>query len=198
MTNEERKAIKKWRESADPFIKKYAKEFKLHKRSYAVWKDKNGVFYCLTLVECVPGNKPCLDVEITVKPLWLDDLYWTIEKSLESNITKPKSLRAVGVWTVSGLQIKKETLIANEFSDMEMERLVKSEIEGFAKLPEFTQNDFVKAVENGEYDHLTGQILTAIHNDDYEKARFLAQQGIDDPKSLSTFYKRAIEYIESL
>lgn len=194
MTREENQRNKEWRKSVAVYIKEYAKAFKVKKRSDAVWYDKDGMFYYMYLHELGLNNLPHIDITIMAKPLWLDNIYWTIERSL-GYITKPKGIHADYDWSVRGLIRKKDTINAADFSDMETEKMVRTAFEIFDSVPPISEKDFFEAVESGEYENPIGIIITAIRYRDYLTARRLAQEKID-AKALSTFYQRAIDFLD--
>lgn len=195
MTREERERIKEWRKSVAAYIKEYAKAFKVKKRSDAVWYTKDGMFYYMYLHELAFNNSPHIDITIMAKPLWLDDIYWTIERSFRDWITKPKGVHSDYDWSVKGLIRRKETINAADFSETETDKMVKTAFEIFTGIPEISERDFLKAVESGEYENPIGQIITAICYRDYMTARRLAQEKVD-ANVISTFYQRAIDYLD--
>lgn len=194
MTREENQRNKEWRKSVAAYINEYAKAFKVKKRSDAVWYDKDGMFYYMYLHELGLNNSPHIDITIMAKPLWLDNIYWTIERSL-GYITKPKGVHSDYDWSVRGLIRKKDTINAADFSDMETEKMVRTAFEIFDSVPPISEKDFFEAVESGEYENPIGIIITAIRYRDYLTARRLAQEKID-AKALSTFYQRAIDFLD--
>lgn len=195
MTREENQRNKEWRKSVAAYIKEYAKAFKVKKRSDAVWYDKDGMFYYMYLHELGLNNSPHIDITIMAKPLWLDNIYWTIERAFKDWITKSKGVHSDYDWSVKGLIRKKQTVSAADFSDMETEKMVRTAFEIFDSVPPISENDFFEAVESGEYENPIGIIITAIRYRDYLTARRLAQEKIDS-KALSTFYQRAIDFLD--
>ena len=194
MTREENQRNKEWRKSVAAYIKEYAKAFKVKKRSDAVWYDKDGMFYYMYLHELGLNNLPHIDITIMAKPLWLDHIYWTIERSL-GDITQPQGIHSDYDWSVRGLIRRNETITAAVFSETETEKMVKTAFEIFDSVPRISEEDFLEAVESGEYENPIGQIITAIRYRDYMTARRLAQEKVD-AKVLSTFYQRAIDFLD--
>lgn len=148
-------------------IKLYAKEFKLKKRSDAVWCDKDGMFYYMYIHELGLNNSPHIDIKVMAKPMWLDDIYWTIERAFAYGSSKPKGAHADYDRSVRGLVRSEQTISAADYSDGETSRMVRTAFELFAQIPEISEEDFLESVQNGEYENPVGIIITAIRYRDY-------------------------------
>lgn len=199
MTREQQKAIREWKKAETVLTKKYAKLYNLKKKDYAVWQEKDNMFYWLFLYvgATIDGNV-CLSSTVYYKPLWLDDIFWRI-MGMESNIQEPKSLRAVGAFSLRGVEYKKESFCPDNPCIEELEKLIRQEVEAFVDIPAILSvNDYLKNTRSELYHGDIMLVINEIHNKNYSNAKRLLSE-----KRITSFYNegedfnsRAIKYID--
>lgn len=73
------------------------------------------------------------DTKENIKPLWIDDLLWNF-LNISNNKKEPLSLRAVGAFTVHGVEIYQRYDELPNGSLQELEEYVEEYLEHFIKL----------------------------------------------------------------
>lgn len=104
--------------------------------SYINFKVNGGYFFCLYFHE--NGSSYPNEAKLTVKPMYADDLWWTIWDA-EENIKSPLSLRGTSAFTIAGQIIKTYSTLGSDNIDNSVEFYksvfddADSEIEQFLK-----------------------------------------------------------------
>ena len=104
--------------------------------SYINFKVDGGYFFCLYFNE--NGSYYPNEAKLTVKPMYADDLWWTIWDA-EENIKSPLSLRGTGAFAISGQIMKTYSTLGSDNIDDSAEFYKRvfddadSEIEQFLK-----------------------------------------------------------------
>ena len=104
--------------------------------SYINFKVDGGYFFCLYFNE--NGSYYPNEAKLTVKPMYADDLWWTIWDA-EENIKSPLSLRGTGAFAIAGQIMKTYSTLGSDNIDDSAEFYKRvfddadSEIEQFLK-----------------------------------------------------------------
>ena len=122
MTREESRARNALEKVSNKCRKQVAKSFGWKQCDYLNWKIESGYYFslCHLVLE---------QVELSVKPYFIDDLWWDIFEMPE-NKKAPKSLRGNGTYAVSGIDIKEYVVFDKD------------------KIPVYTEDDVIARWED--------------------------------------------------
>ena len=122
MTREESKARNALEKVSNKCRKQVAKNFGWKQSGYLNWRIDSGYYFslCHLVLE---------QVELSVKPYFIDDLWWDIFEMPE-NKQAPKSLRGNGAFAVSDVKLKEYAVFDT------------------AKIPVYTEDDVIARWES--------------------------------------------------
>ena len=122
MTREESRARNALEKVSNKFRKQVAKSFGWKQCDYLNWKIDSGYYFslCHLVLE---------QVELSVKPFFIDDLWWDIFEMPECK-KAPKSLRGNGAFAVPDVHLKEYVVFEKE------------------KIPVYTEDDVIARWEN--------------------------------------------------
>lgn len=104
MTREQQKKLREFKKVLPKIIQAEIKKYKLKKKDFMVWFQKEELFFNLNISICErDGLCYCTSIE-RIKPLWIDDILWDV-LGMPENKNEPASLRAIGAFTVYGSEI---------------------------------------------------------------------------------------------
>lgn len=170
MTREEQKKLRELNRALPQIIKSEIKKYKLKKKDYMVWFQKNDLFFSLLIdVRERDGHCYCSSIE-QIKPMWIDDLLWDI-LGMPENKNEPVSLRAIGAFTVYGSEIysTEEELVSWEPN--ELEKYVVQYLEHFYQNIQLCEIEkFYECMHVSPYHQELRKGLSLIHNGEYQKA----------------------------
>ncbi len=173
MKREQQRKLKELKKALPLIIKEKIKKYKFKKNAYMVWSEKNDLFYDMHIHIGVLGSDEnillCGTCE-RIKPMWLDDLLWDL-LNMPSNKNEPKSLRAIGAFTVSGVVYYTQSYRIDNWSYEEVEACVEKCMEEFYKhIQMMTINVFYALSDNPSYHDELRRTLILIHDEKYQEA----------------------------
>lgn len=170
MTREQQKNLKELKKALPKIIQSEIKKYKLKKKDFMVWYQKEDLFFDLQInIRERGGHCYCGCVE-RLKPLWLDDLLWELLEMPE-NKNEPVSLRAIGAFTVYGSEIYRTETELISWETEELEKNVVTYIEHFYQnvhacgIEKFYEN----MCENPYHQELR-TALSLVHDQKYQRA----------------------------
>lgn len=171
MTREQQRKLRELKSNLSKILKEKSKKYNLKKRDYMLWFQKGDMFFtCLLYVGFSMDGKFVCDTIENMKPLWIDDLLWDFLKSPE-NKKQPLSLRAIGAFTVHGVDLyrSRDELINGELSELEI--CVEKYIEHFYQTIQSVKPDvFYQNISSSPYHEELRISLTFIHEKKYKEA----------------------------
>lgn len=133
-------------------LKEKVKAYKMKKKDYMIWYSINDLFIeCMIDVRETVDDRCCCSIQVKIKPLWIDDLLWDC-LGMENNKAEPMSLRAIGAFTVSGVEVYSDYAYLKEWTREEMEKYVDLYLEKFNQIMnEVTIDDFYAHISDNTY-----------------------------------------------
>lgn len=134
MTREQQRQLRELKKTLPKILKEKIKKYKFKKKDYMIWFQKEDMFLtCLINVGFTMDGRFICDTKENIKPLWIDDLLWNF-LNMSNNKKEPLSLRAVGAFTVHGVEIYQRYDELPNGSLQELEEYVEEYLEHFIKL----------------------------------------------------------------
>lgn len=171
MTREEQKKLRELNKVLPKMLQNKIKKYEFKKRDYVIWCIKDNLFFTLNLHIGVPDDGKCYCwTSESIKPLWLDDLFWEIFQ-MESNKSEPLSLRAIGAFTIRGSQVFEDKTELVEWSIDELDKYIDGCLEHFyTSVQVCTVDDFYSNLDIAGYHGELRNALSLIHNKKYQQA----------------------------
>ena len=170
MTREQQRQFKQLNTALPKILKELAKEKKLKKKDYMLYATRKDMFFdCIIFVSVNDNNECICSTRETMKPFWIDDLLWEL-LDMKENAKAPVSLRAVGAFTISGVDIYQKQTVLNEWTEDELRKVVEEFVDHFCKSIKETPESAFEDNLNQEYHRELRQALYYIHNEQYQKA----------------------------
>lgn len=170
MTREQQKKLKELKSALPKIIQSEIKKFKLKKKDFMVWFQKEELFFDLMISICEKeGHCYCTGVE-RLKPLWIDDLLWDL-LGMPENKNEAASLRAIGAFAVYGSEIYsvKTELVSWEMA--ELEQCVIAYVEHFYRdIQSCTIKNFYESMSVSLYHQELRKALSLVHEKEYQEA----------------------------
>ena len=170
MTREQQKKLKTLKTALPKMIQTEIKKFKLKKKDFMVWFQKEDLFFDLMISVCErDGHCYCDSVE-RLKPLWIDDLLWDL-LGMPENKKEAASLRAIGAFTVYGSQICKLETELSCWEFEELEACVTAYIEHFYQdIQSCGMEHFQEYTDREPYHRELRKALSLVHDGQYQDA----------------------------
>lgn len=170
MKREKQIQFKQLKTALPKIIRELASKYKLKKKDYILYGVKDELFLDCHIFISINDNEECIcSIRENLKPLWLDELLWDL-LDMSDNSKEPISLRAVGAFTVSGVNIFKKTTILEQWSEDQLMEIVEGYVVHFANnILEVKADDFIKNISQ-PYHQNVRTALYYIHNERYEDA----------------------------
>ena len=171
MKREEQRKLRELKKALPKLLKEKAKKYKFKKKDYMLWFNSNDLFFSnhIDVGETIDGGC-CCSYRITVKPLWIDDLLWEC-LDMKENIKEPISLRSIGAFTVSGVEINFDFDLMKEWTIEELELIVDKYLNKFYEVIQMTTiEDFYSNLSNDSYHEELRVALTMLHDKKYQEA----------------------------
>lgn len=172
------------------------RSYKYKQSDYINWKIKDGYFFCLDTFLYYNTKTHCMRPELSVKPLYIDDLYWKIIYP-HCEMKLPDSRRGNGILSHLNENIWKEKtpdILNTEFKVEEFEQKIsdiflKAEQEISAFLRKYPHPDLFGdfLAENGGGCALNN-ILILINQGDFAEAAQLTKERIAAKRGVTTTY----------
>lgn len=201
MTREQQKKLKVLEASFMKLAQPYIKKYKLKKKDFMLWAERDGLFFSLFAdVSVNPTDGKCYCTErVTVKPLWADDTFWEI-MGMETNKQEPLSLRSIGAFTVYGAMVSDKKYELPEWELEAMEPVVEKIIEDFKRYVDSIQlDDFYQLAEKTKYKYEVTKCIILIYQERYVEAMELlnsAENGLYFANEGRYFRERGMDYIK--
>ena len=172
------------------------RSYKYKQSDYINWKIKDGYFFCLDTYLYYDTKTHCMRHELSVKPLYIDDLYWKIIYP-HREMKLPDSRRGNGILSHLKENIWKEKtpeILNTEFKVEEFEQKIsdiflKAEQEISAFLRKYPHPDLFGdfLAENGGGCALN-KILILINQGDFAEAAQLTKERIAANRGVTNVY----------
>lgn len=178
MTREQQRKLRELKSALPKIIRAEIKKYKLKKKDYMIWAQKEELFFDLMLhISERNGHCYCTSVE-RIKPLWIDDLLWDILEMPE-NKEEPLSLRAIGAFAVMGSEIYKNETELLAWTYDELEAYAIWSIEHFHQsIQSGNIEQFYDCISSSGYHQELRIALSLVYNKKYEEAiRYLDPLG---------------------
>ncbi len=175
MTREQQKKLKLLKQSLPKIIQYEIKKYKLKKKDFMVWYNKKDIFFSLLIsITEVDGHCYCSSRE-TIKPLWLDELFWDI-MNMSENKSEPLSMRSIGAFTVHGVDIFEDKKELVEWKNEELEKYTIDYIAHFNNVVKNTDvASYYSLLNQSIYHRNIQEILVLIHECKYQEALIYLQ-----------------------
>ena len=196
MTREQQKKLKLLKQCLPKVIQSSIKPYGFKKKDYMVWYQKNDMYFSLLVgIRERDGHCYCFSQE-TIKPLWLDDLFWDMIDMAE-NKSQPLSLRCIGAFALRGMENYQDEQELSEWSADELEQCVVAYMEHFSRTIENSDiESYYSIFDPSAYQGYIQEILILIHKGEYPKAleRVYAIEGNGQFSNKGIWFK---EYAEN-
>lgn len=171
MTREQQRQLRELKKTLPKILKEKIKKYKFKKKDYMIWFQKEDMFLtCLINVGFTMDGRFICDTKENIKPLWIDDLLWDC-LNMSSNKKEPLSLRAIGAFTVHGVEIYQRYDELLNGSLQELEEYVEEYLEHFYQTIQTIQLDsFYEGISNSPYHEELRIALTYVYHQQYDKA----------------------------
>ncbi|MCR1869789.1 hypothetical protein [Longicatena caecimuris] len=179
MKREQQRKLRELKKTLPKMLKEKAKAYKMKKKDYMIWYSINDLFIeCMIDVRETVDDRCCCSIQVKIKPLWIDDLLWDC-LGMENNKAEPMSLRAIGAFTVSGVEVYSDYAYLKEWTREEMETYVDLYLEKFNQIMnEVTIDDFYAHISDNTYHEELRVSLTMAYNTRYQEAiEYLKDKG---------------------
>jgi hypothetical protein len=179
MKREQQRKLRELKKALPRMLKEKVKAYKMKKKDYMIWYSKNDLFIeCMIDVRETVDDRCCCSIRVKIKPLWIDDLLWDC-LHMDNNKTEPLSLRAVGAFTVSGVEVYLDYDYLKEWTSEEMESYVDLYLEKFNQIMnEVTIDDFYAHISDQPYHEELRVSLSMTYNAQYQEAiEYLKDKG---------------------
>ena len=164
MTREQQRQLKELKTALPKILKEEISSYKIKKRAYMLYGVNGDMFFTCHINVSAVDNVCLCTVREQIKPIWLDDLNWKL-LGMESNSKQPLSLRAVGAFSVLGVNLCFEKKELHTWSADEL-RLVVSEYVAH----------FNKSIENGSIDDFVDGLSENNQHNRMQKALYLLHE----------------------
>ena len=176
------------------------------KRDYCFYKKFDDYFVSIMATEYGMLHNE-IEVEAEIKPMYVDDIFWDI-MDWSSNKTSALSLRAVGAFTVRGLDVFSERRAIEDISEVhdvlyELTEKSASAVEELMKKYSKDPDAFDEMIEksNNKYSDLElYEILRLIHLNDFSQAKKVLEKALSEGRKgrfangNKYVYQAALEY----
>lgn len=169
MTREQQKKLKELKSALPKIIQSEIKKYKLKKRDFIVWFQKEELFFDLMISICERnGHCYCASVE-RLKPLWIDDLLWDF-LGMPENKNEAASLRAIGAFAVSGSEIYDMEAELMSWETGELEKHVVAYVEHFYQnIQSCGIEKFFENMDVTSYHQELRKALSLVHDKEYQE-----------------------------
>lgn len=179
MTREQQRQLRELKKTLPKMLKEKIKKYKFKKKDYMIWFQKEDMFLtCLINVGFTTDGRFICDTKENIKPLWIDDLLWDF-LNMSNNKKEPLSLRAVGAFTVHGVEIYQRYDELPNGSLQELEGYVEEYLEHFYRTIQLVKLDaFYNDLSFSPYHDELRISLTLVHQKKYKEAlEYLSDKG---------------------
>lgn len=179
MTREQQRKLRELNKMLPNILKEKIKKYKLKKKDYMIWFQKEDKFFtCFIKVGFTTDGRFICNTNEEIKPLWIDDLLWDFLK-MPNNKKEPFSLRAIGAFTVSGVEIYQSCDELPNGNLQELEKYVEEYLKHFYQTIQIVELDaFYKNLSYSPYHEELRISLTLIHQKKYKEAlEYLCDKG---------------------
>ena len=170
MTREQQKQLKILKQYLPKVVQNNIKSYGFKKKDNMVWYKKNEMYFSLLVgIRERDGHCYCFSQE-TIKPLWLDDLFWDIMDMAE-NKSQPLSLRCIGAFAIRGMVNFQDEQKLLEWSADELEKYVAAHVEHFSYTVKNSDiESYYSLFDSTAYQGHIQEILVLLHKCEYQKA----------------------------
>lgn len=170
MTREQQRKLRELKQSLTQILKNNVKSYGIKKKDYMVWSATDELYFSLLVdVREKDGHCYCTSLE-TIKPLWLDDLFWDII-DMSENKSEPLSLRCIGAFAIHGMDFFECEQELPEWSIDELEQCVVTYMEHFHNtINNSIMESYYSIFDSAAYQGDIQEILILLHRQEYEKA----------------------------
>ena len=179
MTREQQRQLRELKKTLPKILKEKIKKYKFKKKDYMIWFQEEDMFLtCLISVGFTTDGRFICDTKENIKPLWIDDLLWDF-LNMSNNKKEPLSLRAVGAFTVYGVEIYQRYDELANGSLQELEEYVEEYLEHFYRTIQLVKLDaFYNDLSYSPYHDELRISLTLVHQKKYKEAlEYLSDKG---------------------
>ena len=169
MTREQQKKLKELKSALPKIIQSEIKKYKLKKKDFMVWFQKEELFFDLMISICERnGHCYCASTE-HLKPLWLDDLLWDL-LGMPENKNEAASLRAIGAFAVMGSEIYDGEAELINWEIEELEKQVTVYVEHFYRdIQSFGIEKFIENIDVSLYHQELRKALSLVYDKEYQE-----------------------------
>ncbi len=179
MTREQQRQLRELKKTLPKILKEKIKKYKFKKKDYMIWFQEEDMFLtCFINVGFTTDGRFICDTKENIKPLWIDDLLWDC-LNMPSNKKEPLSLRAIGAFTVHGVEIYQRYDELPNGSLQELEGYVEEYLEHFYQTIQLVKLDaFYNDLSYSPYHDELRISLTLVHQKKYKEAlEYLSDKG---------------------
>lgn len=179
MTREQQRQLRELKKTLPKILKEKIKKYKFKKKDYMIWFQEEDMFLtCFINVGFTTDRRFICDTKENIKPLWIDDLLWDC-LNMPSNKKEPLSLRAIGAFTVHGVEIYQRYDELPNGSLQELEGYVEEYLEHFYQTIQLVKLDaFYNDLSYSPYHDELRISLTLVHQKKYKEAlEYLSDKG---------------------
>ena len=178
MTREQQKKLRELKKGLPKIIQAEIKKYKLKKKDFMVWFQKQELFFDLNISICERGGHCYCTIIERIKPLWIDDILWDV-LGMPENKNEAVSLRAIGAFTVYGSEIYDNKVELVTWEVEELEKYVVQYIEHFYQsIQACGIEKFYECMNVSAYHQELRKALTLIYEKKYEEVTdYLKTQG---------------------
>lgn len=171
MTREQQRKQRELNAALAKMLKEKCKQYHLKKKDYMIWKRNHDLFFdCLMDVHITKDDNCICTTKETIKPLWIDDLLWDFLKMPE-NKEQPLSLRAIGAFTIRGVELYQSSTDVKNCEIGELETVVDRYLAHFSQTVQNAKvDDFYQNISYSTYHEELRIALSLVHEKKYEEA----------------------------
>ena len=171
MTREQQRKLRELKKALPKVLKEKIKKYKFKKKDFMLWFQKEDIFLtCFIYVGFSTDGRFICDTKEQIKPLWIDDLLWDC-LHMPNNKKEPLSLRAIGAFAVSGVEVYQSYDELPNGSLEELEKYVDEYLEHFYQTIQTIQLDsYYEGISNNPYHEELRVALTYVYHKQYNEA----------------------------
>lgn len=171
MTREQQRKQRELNAALIKMLKEKCKRYNLKKKDYMIWNRNHDLFFdCLMDVRVTKDDNCICTTKETIKPLWIDDLLWDFLK-MHGNKEQPLSLRAIGAFTIHGVELYQACTEVKNWEMEELETVVDRYLEHFSQTIQTAKLDvFYQDISYSPYHEELRISLSLVHEKKYEEA----------------------------
>lgn len=170
VTREQQRKLRELNKALPKMLKEKIKHYHLKKKDYMLWFQKDDLFLdCFIRIGASVDHRCICSTSEKIKPLWIDDLLWDF-LNMPGNKKEPLSLRAIGAFTVSGVDVYKESGELKNWEISELEAYVDQYLEHFYQtIQSVTLDAFYQGISDSSYHEELRVSLSLIHEKKYKE-----------------------------